>query len=1149
MGYQFLEKFDNFDESHLPYGIEVEASSHYKHKHVRIENNNFYIASHGNKYLCRTPKLKNAVADINFSFCYSAVNSELGFTYIFRYDKELREGLFLSVSSAKDGRVAIALDKKSINATTRLASSSFTGCQYIVDDEKYSAHIEVFENKVKVSVFSQSAEFEIPEDMNRAGYSGVETRIFTGEMQLYTFSITSDDTMENTAILKKKTVKIPKRNGGSINFKLSYEMRRVGGQTVLYATLHGGPQDRPNEAEVYPRGNGQWESETARITSPYVSIYKKGVKKPQKTQKFASGTVLTWDPDARSPELFEKYFNYVKFPLNMQMILDGEFNIDEYEISFGYDRLEITAYWQQADNNIEFIYDFASGKLIYEGKKRGLDNLVINSPKNKKAVRNLEKTVYDYKTVKRHLEENHYFAEDEKIQFTITPVLNYPLNSVKFKVTLENAYFEPIKALRTSVKENKLVCRHAPLPCGVYHINAEAYVSGKLITCNRVAFEVYDESGEKAAPLESGLPFLYSMPNEQKYVDRDQFDMWSPMPSNNLEHYYTCSMFTGDVGVKRRIWEMNKKFGRKWFVWNCDHRTLSKAEHLALHDTIHEHCDYSYIRATDEYYNLRHGWMNRSIYTPGMVKLLQEFLDIYPDARGTISKDATTIKDISNEELNHVFRKRGNELIKYGVDYYLKDFEKQNEEFRKTNKNWGRAAYGPLHIYTTSLVGFNSAKYLGYPTNDEIGKTVFTGWAQLEDYPYSCSYHTYRGAYAVKDTLLHAPSMRFYPEQYSVSYGGCADGAVSYAAPPFGKGNTVMQPYFEATHAFEYAFNTPSLSKNGFRYWDTYGFMQRAFMREYVEGLIKGWSQVVKHKPAKPARTFAVLSYTPDEEERFATPAGTYNISEKGVAYIDECSRYAGIPCGFSVSLETVMQLTPDTCDMLVLPTMSGVPSEVIKKIRSLYESGVALVAISDVSGLEDIFGVEKQHFTATVNKIHYYGEEELISPSEVDFIYKASDAEVVLYAEATDGERYAVLTRHNNAILITAPVLQIGYYTFPSLHSLARQSISELLRKSVCESLVSLTKSEILGKDNLGTTHFYDVHGNELLLAIDYSDYDIVHDETHTTKHRIKLGNEYKGVELLYGEEPILIYEDGRLTEIEVDLHYEESILLKLIR
>jgi hypothetical protein len=185
---------------------------------------------------------------------------------------------------------------------------------------------------------------------------------------------------------------------------------------------------------------------------------------------------------------------------------------------------------------------------------------------------------------------------------------------------------------------------------------------------------------------------------------------------------------------------MNKKFGRKWFTWNSDHRTLSKEEHLALHDIIHEHSDYSYIRAKDEYYNLRHGWVSRSIYTPGMIEQLQRFLDMYPDARGTISKDAKTVRDISNEQLNHVLKTRGNELLKFGIDYYLEDFRQQNKEFKKTNKNWGRAAYGPLHIYTTALVGFNSVKYQGFPPTDEIGSTVFTGWAQLEDYPYSCAY-------------------------------------------------------------------------------------------------------------------------------------------------------------------------------------------------------------------------------------------------------------------------------------------------------------------------------------------------------------------------------------------------------------------------
>ncbi len=1148
MNYTFLEKFENYGEDHIPYGIEVEITSQYAHKHVRVEDNKFYIASHGNKYLFKTPALKNSEVDVDFVFSYSEVNSSMGLYYLFRYNKELREGLTVGFSSSKDRTVSIYLGYKKINDVFTIDRKTFTDCEYVKDDIEYKFHAEVVDNKIRVSVFGQSVDFDIPEEYSRAGYCGIEMSSLIGETRICRAELGSNDDIEKRVVFRKKTVEIPKINGGSINFTLSYNLVKVGEQTVLNATLGGGPNDRPAKAEKYPRGNGQWECERVRLTTPVIRLYKKGKKLPAQTQNMYNGLLYTWDPDARNPELFEKYYNFVQFPLEAQVVLQGEFNPEEYEISFGYQRLEVAGYWQQADNDIEFIYDFKSGKLLSQGKKRGIDNIIVNSPKNKKAVKNLEKTVYDYKTVRKHLEDNHYFAEDEKIQFTITPVLNYPLDQVKLKVTLEDVFFDKIKPLRVSVKDGKYVVRHNPMKCGVYHIFAEAYIGDRLICSNRVAFEVYDETGKKSAPIESGLPFLYSMPNENKYLERDQFDMWNPMPSNNLEHYYHCSYFTGDVGVKRRIWEMNKKFGRKWFTWNSDHRTLSKEEHLALHDIIHEHSDYSYIRAKDEYYNLRHGWVSRSIYTPGMIEQLQRFLDMYPDARGTISKDAKTVRDISNEQLNHVLKTRGNELLKFGIDYYLEDFRQQNKEFKKTNKNWGRAAYGPLHIYTTALVGFNSVKYQGFPPTDEIGSTVFTGWAQLEDYPYSCAYHTFRGAYAVKDSLLHAPSLTFYPEQYSVSYGGCADGAVSYAAPPFGKGNSTMLPYFEATHAFEYAFNTPHLSKDGFKYWSKRGFMQRGFMREYVEGFIKGWSQIVKHTPAKPTRTFAVLSYTPDEEERFATKAGTFNISEKGVAYIDECSRYAGVPEGFSVSVDTIMNLTSEMCDMLVLPTLRGLDKKVIDKIRELHSEGVSLVAISDISGFEEIFGVKSSKKTVTVNKFIYNGEEELVAPCEVDFIYDTKDADVLLYAVSTEGEKYPVVTKKDNAVLITAPVLQLGTYTFPSLHSQAKQSISRLLRKSVCEALVDITQSNFIGMNNLGLTNFYDVHGNELLLAIDYSAYDII-SENGIQRHRIKVSGDYKDVEVLYGEKPILLYENGKISEMEIDLHYEESMLLKLIK
>ena len=450
------------------------------------------------------------------------------------------------------------------------------------------------------------------------------------------------------------------------------------------------------------------------------------------------------------------------------------------------------------------------------------------------------------------------------------------------------------------------------------------------------------------------------------------------------------------------------------------------------------------------------------------------------------------------------------------------------------------------------MVGANSVKYHGFINTDDIGKEIFTGWAQLEDYPYSCGYHTYRGPYFVKDALLHYPSLKFYPEQYSYSPGGCIDGAVRLATPPVGKCNSPMPYYFEATHAFEFAFNTAHLTKNGFRYWDTYGFMQRDFMIEYTEGLIEGWGQVVKHKPMKPARTTAFLSRCIDSEERYIDFGGmlnAYNISENSLGYMYESARLAGIPDGFTVIEESILDLSADMCDTLVLSTLKGADERVISKIRELYRDGVSLVALSDVSGLLNLFGVIEDKKEALTCRLCYGESEETVFNCKTEFSYKCGDARVLLWALDSEGGKHPLVIQKDRAYLINAPVSQIGHASYTELTAFSRENISELFRKATVSIMQKTSRSEIRADEKLGINRFYDIHGQELLLVTDYSDFDILKYSDASITYRVRLGEGYTEVETLYGKSPLKLCKDGKILELEFTLGYEESALLRLVK
>ena len=164
-------------------------------------------------------------------------------------------------------------------------------------------------------------------------------------------------------------------------------------------------------------------------------------------------------------------------------------------------------------------------------------------------------------------------------------------------------------------------------------------------------------------------------------------------------------------------------------------------------------------------------------------------------------------------------------------------FSRQNELFRSYNPNFKRACYGPFNVYTSTMRTYKESEMYGFETGDTLSDAIYTGFAQFEDYPASCAYQTYRGAFGAGTTLTNAPRLTIYPEQYTTSRGGIIDGAVYFAHPPIGAYRVPL--WFNTTHAREYVYNTPTKPPDGFRYWGTYGFMNADFSPEETEAFVR----------------------------------------------------------------------------------------------------------------------------------------------------------------------------------------------------------------------------------------------------------------------------------------------------------------------
>ena len=648
----------------------------------------------------------------------------------------------------------------------------------------------------------------------------------------------------------------------------------------------------------------------------------------------------------------------------------------------------------------------------------------------------------------------------------------------------------------------------SPLPIGVYRIVFNVCYGDSVYKRYNKVFEVFDKDAGISPAKASGLPFTFSMPNEQKWLMSNTFDLWNPKPSCDEIHFISCVTNTPIEAEKQRIWELIPIFGREWFAWLTS-RTCLDWSHKAHTETV-KHSDYLYTCLKDNFHPRISTYLIAPYQNPKFREFLHEFLALNPDIAKNITykphdneEEFVAQKPIDESEntfeytaftydnLKNLLETCHTEWFDFVNGKLLSMAREQNEELKKINPNFKRAFYGPFFQYVTATVSYHTARAFGYNPDKTLADDIFTGFAVFEDYPSACAYPTYRGAFAAMTFLLHCPGLVIYPEQYSGSDGGCIDGAVKFAYSPMGKYDTPA--YFNSTHAFEYVFNTPYRNEDGYNYWTSYGFHRRDHEPEVADKLTRDWKTVIDNKPVKPLRTMAIITQYVDEEDVFNGEilslhgyTGFTNISEEGHGYIYDCTREAGLNAPFAMKFEALSSLTADECDVLVIPTLKFASKEAIGEIRRLYESGVSIIAVSDVCGLEDIFGVKEKAQSAWITELCTDEESELIYPNEAPFKYEADSAQVVMTAEST----IPVLLKNEKTLLINAPISKLGHECFEGREGKTKNNLSELLRKTLKEEILKLS-SPLAKGENVGVTLFESEKGNIQLLAIDYSPYD----------------------------------------------------------
>ena len=241
------------------------------------------------------------------------------------------------------------------------------------------------------------------------------------------------------------------------------------------------------------------------------------------------------------------------------------------------------------------------------------------------------------------------------------------------------------------------------------------------------------------------------------------------------------------------------------------------------------------------------------------------------------------------------------------------------------------------------------------------------------------------------------------------------------------------------------------------------------------------------YKPKRPLRSIAYIADYSGDRDKIIPEGSFYNQSESGQTIVYECARESGVPGGFGIKPEDLETLTERDCDLLVVPSLKGANRRYIDNIRRLYNAGVNLIAVSDVTELEDIFGVAVSNESETVTSVEYNGKTEFVYNTDADFRYKPKKAKASVSA---NGSLPAVITTERTALINTS-LINLGCADKEKMmESKGGFIVGSLIREALADEVKRLSKPLVFGK-NVGTTLFEDENGSTVLLAIDYSPFD----------------------------------------------------------
>ena len=1140
--YIFKEDFSIVNDCKMPYTVTEEITHAYKNTSCKAENGRLYFAREGVRLIFKTPVLSEFDFSCKLGYippiAVEAFGEHLSWAFFFGYDPETRTGKKLALRYfCKTNIFNISLfDVCGKNKT--LICEKNTENVTLDENRMLDFNYSVKDGKCKGSF--EGIDFCFDCVGNTAGKIAFCNNVPFQEVIFADMRIESND-VDYTTVLDRNYI-IPHYDGGSEDYCMHIEVKKYdGGSYELCYELTGGAYSRNTPDYLM----SAWTVQYDIFTNPYIRFYgKRGTEK-----LYLKNGELCFVEQNEKITYTEMIMHGEKMPYR------GSFYFEEFDensdFAFGYDLFRRLGNEMQ-EGTREFVYN--KDELVYSGTPLSEDCIItVKSPENKKMANSLPKDIDRYEKALFHAQNNHYFFYDEDVRFAVTAGVKKNAEFASVKIILLDAFFNEIKEIEAQGNPCEKFTHYGfetteynvnlgKMAQGVYHIKVQIFLGNEVFEEHKSAFEVFDES-DISPRASSGIPFMYSGEAAPPNIEYNCPDPWMIKPDHNEVHYFDCMLAVPEVVENRNGWEILKMYKREMFLW-ANWRTVPKGK--TYYDYPKSLSVTDYLSTTDKrapilFYNATRD----TFKDEAVIKIYNAFKEEHKDYDlFDMPQDGVVSRDVYVE----FFKKYGTEWIQYLSENNTLNILKYHDEIKEKYPHIKFSNYGPYNYYSARYFGIRRSNFA--PGPKKYAHTLMDGFWILEDYPFITGQNTHGTGWNAMQLMLNMPKANVLLEIFGSFDPVCPDNFVFHAFPPMGY--VFVESYRAVTQVYEYVY-APIFKDGAFRYKNNPSFQ---FLQSYntqagqrFEEFLKAWGVYLKNKPVSPLKSPVFVIEYPDEDDRFDfdnSERDANNVSQAGQGYLYEIMSEAGLPKGFSTDFESLCDIDENMTDVCVLPSLKNVSDDVKKKIRSLSSKGVALVAVSDIGDLTDLFGVKELEQSAKIASVETATEREVVARRNAEFLYSENGAQTLLYAVGEDGKKYPFVLKYGKNILINSYICRIGSAdTENDFFGIA--NISKLLRQTLTKCINEVSTPVATASGCCGISLFKTQNGKTGLVLTDYTICTVKESKTVT----VKLNIDAQDVECVCHKDmqvvPNLIKKDGKVCAFIVTLRPGESAMFEI--